>query len=436
MLQLVRQRVHTQLVRNRGSESHLDRLFRYADPGNPNVLTVGFGRRFATYKRSTLLFKDLDALRQIVCNPERPVLFIFTGKAHPDDHPGQDLIRHIMQVAKMPEFVGHLLLVEGYDLRLARRLVAGVDVWLNNPIHPLEASGTSGMKAAMNGGINLSVLDGWWDEGYDGTNGWAIKPASDRIEQAARDLDEAHTLYEILQDHMLPLYYAREGLTHSPGWVRMAKRAMTTILPRFNAERMLTDYLTKFYGPAAQRGRAYQDAQCATAGEIARWKERVRAAWPSVSIRHAGRAGASHCIRRKRARRGRRQSERSRREGRHGRARSGSGARRGRRRRAADIADPRRIPAHRWHGALCARSRAGHVRQARRQDSRLSLPPAAHASFRARPDDLGLGSLSLRWHTERGAHDNPGKVRTAASARTRTRLPARPVHGWRTIRSR
>ena len=151
MLQLVRQRVHTQLVRNRGSESHLDRLFRYADPGNPNVLTVGFGRRFATYKRSTLLFKDLDALRQIVCNPERPVLFIFTGKAHPDDQPGQDLIRHIMQVAKMPEFVGHLLLVEGYDLRLARRLVAGVDVWLNNPIHPLEASGTSGMKAAMNG---------------------------------------------------------------------------------------------------------------------------------------------------------------------------------------------------------------------------------------------------------------------------------------------
>ena len=288
MLQLVRHRVHTQLVRNRGSESHLDRLFRNADPGNPNVLTVGFGRRFATYKRSTLLFKDLDALREIVCNPDRPVLFIFTGKAHPDDQPGQDLIRHIMQVAKMPDFVGHLLLVEGYDLRLARRLVAGVDVWLNNPIHPLEASGTSGMKAAMNGAINLSVLDGWWDEGYDGTNGWAIKPASDRMDQAGRDLDEAHTLYEILQDHMLPLYYAREGLTHSPGWVRMAKRAMTTILPRFNAERMLNEYLTKFYGPAARRGRQYQAAACAAAGEIARWKERVRAAWPEVSIRPLG----------------------------------------------------------------------------------------------------------------------------------------------------
>ena len=140
----------------------------------------------------------------------------------------------------------------------------------------------------MNGVINLSVLDGWWGEGYDGTNGWAIKPASERIEQRRRDLEEAHTLYEILQDHMLPLYYAREGLSHSPGWVRMAKRSMTTILPRFNAERMLTEYLTKFYGPAAQRGHAYQVAQCATAREIARWKERVRAAWPSVSIRPLG----------------------------------------------------------------------------------------------------------------------------------------------------
>ena len=285
MLRLVRERVHRQLVRNRGSESHLDRLFRYADPDHPSVLTIGFGRRFATYKRSTLLFSDLEALKRIACDPERPVLFIFTGKAHPDDTPGQDLIRHIMRVAKMPEFVGHILLVEGYDLRLARRLVGGVDVWLNNPIHPLEASGTSGMKAAMNGGLNLSVLDGWWEEGYDGTNGWAIKPASDRMDQAGRDRDEAHTLYEILQDHMLPLYYARNGLTHSPGWVRMAKRAMMTILPRFNAERMLDEYTTKFYAPAAARGRQYQLAECRAATEVAQWKARVRAAWPQVTIR-------------------------------------------------------------------------------------------------------------------------------------------------------
>lgn len=291
LLQLVRQRVRTQLVRNRGSESHLDRLFRYADPSKPNVLTIGFGRRFATYKRSTLLFNDLDLLRQIVTNPKRPVLFIFAGKAHPDDTPGQDLIRHIMRVAKMPEFVGHFLLVEGYDLRLARRMVAGVDVWLNNPIHPLEASGTSGMKAAMNGALNLSVLDGWWDEAYDGTNGWAIEPASNRIDQAARDRDEASTLYEILQDHVLPLYYAGDEAKHSPGWIRMAKRAMTTILPQFSAGRMLGEYVTRFYAPASRQGSEYMADGFAIARDVASWKERIRGAWPRVWLRTTGAPG-------------------------------------------------------------------------------------------------------------------------------------------------
>ena len=285
MLHAVRERVHGQLVRNRGSESHLDRLFRYADPRNPTVLTIGFGRRFATYKRSTLLFDDLDALRQIVSDPQRPVLFIFAGKAHPADTPGQDLIRHIMAIAKMPEFTGHILLVENYDLRLARRLVAGVDVWLNNPVHPLEASGTSGMKAAMNGAINLSVLDGWWDEAYDGTNGWAIKPASERLDQDARNHDEARTLYEVLQDRVVPLFYDRRGLAYSTQWVTMAKRAMATVLPQFNAERMLDDYIVKFYGPAANRGTDYTADDCAGAREIAAWKERVRVAWAGVELR-------------------------------------------------------------------------------------------------------------------------------------------------------
>jgi glycogen phosphorylase len=285
MLQLVRYRVRRQLLRSHGSESHLDRLFRFADPANPNVLTIGFGRRFATYKRSTLLFQNLDALREIVSNPERPVLFVFAGKAHPADTPGQDLIRRIMQVAKMPEFVGRILLVEGYDLQLARRLVTGVDVWLNNPIHPLEASGTSGMKASMNGCINLSILDGWWGEGYDGSNGWAIKPASEGIDQVKRDQDEAQTLYELLSDHVIPLYYERGGLAYSPAWVAMAKRAMATILPQFNSNRMVNDYIAKFYGPAAERGRRYHAASCAAANEIAAWKARVRALWPGVTLR-------------------------------------------------------------------------------------------------------------------------------------------------------
>ena len=179
MLHLLRHRISRQHFRNNGSEAHLDRLLKFTDPANPNVLTIGFARRFATYKRAALLFENLDWLRQIVCNDERPVLFVFAGKAHPADVPGQDLIRRINQISRMQEFEGRVLLVENYDLRLARRLVSGVDVWLNNPVYPLEASGTSGMKAGINGVINLSVRDGWWDEGYDGKNGWAIKPVSE-----------------------------------------------------------------------------------------------------------------------------------------------------------------------------------------------------------------------------------------------------------------
>ena len=287
-LQIVRQRVTAQLLRNRGSESHLDRLFRLADPNNPNVLTIGFGRRFATYKRSTLMFSDLDELAEIACNPERPVLFIFAGKAHPADEPGQDMIRQIMRVAKERRFTGHLLFVEGYDLRLARRLLAGVDVWLNNPIYPLEASGTSGMKAAMNGGLNLSVLDGWWDEGYDGTNGWAVKPASERADAATRDAEEARTLYEILQDQVVPVYYERGGLAYSPRWVAMAKRAMATILPQYNATRMVGEYATRFYAPAARSGRAYHADGGVAARDVAHWKARVREAWPGVAIERPG----------------------------------------------------------------------------------------------------------------------------------------------------
>ena len=286
MLKLVRQRVTAQLLRNRGSQSHLERLFRYADPSNPKVLTIGFGRRFATYKRPTLLFTTLDELREIACNPERPVLFVFAGKAHPADDPGQDMIRQIMRVAKERDFTGHLLFVEGYDLRLARRLLAGVDVWLNNPIYPLEASGTSGMKAAMNGGLNLSVLDGWWDEGFDGCNGWAIKPASARADPAQRDADESRTLYEILQDQVVPMFYDHDSLAYSPRWVAMAKRAMATVLPQFNAGRMLNEYVQDFYGPAAQRGRVYHAEGCAAARDVAHWKARVRQAWPGVKLEH------------------------------------------------------------------------------------------------------------------------------------------------------
>ena len=285
LLHLVRFRLREQNARNQGSEAHLDRLLSLCNPNNPTVLIIGFGRRFATYKRAALLFEDLDWLRQLLGDPERPVLFLFAGKAHPADVPGQDLIRRVMQVAQMPEFEGKILLVEGYDLRLSRRMVSGVDVWLNNPIYPLEASGTSGMKAALNGVINLSVLDGWWGEGYDGTNGWAIKPAAAGLDDASRNREEARTLYEILQDHVIPLYYKRESCGYSPEWVKLAKRSIATLLPQFNSARMVGEYVAKCYVPAAHQGRRYTENQFEAARSIAAWKARVRQAWPGVAIR-------------------------------------------------------------------------------------------------------------------------------------------------------
>jgi starch phosphorylase len=285
MLHMVRHRFAAQHTRNHGSESHLERLLRHADPGKPNVLTIGFGRRFATYKRATLLFNDIERLKRIVGDRERPVLFLFSGKAHPADEPGQDLIRAIAQMSQAPEFEGRILFLEGYDLHIARRLVSGVDVWLNNPVHPLEASGTSGMKAGMNGVINLSILDGWWDEGYDGDNGFAIKPASPDLDPHRRDREEARTLYEILQDRVVPLYYARSNGGYSPEWIRIAKRSMASLLPRYDASRMLGEYVSKYYLPASRQGRKYSEAGYQVANTVAQWKAKVCAAWPGVSAR-------------------------------------------------------------------------------------------------------------------------------------------------------
>ncbi len=290
MLYLVRHRIAEQNARNQGSEAHLDRVLALADPTNPNVLTIGFARRFATYKRATLLFQDLKWLQEILSDRERPVLFIFAGKSHPADQPGKDLIRRITEVASMPEFEGRILLVEGYDLQLARRLVSGVDVWLNNPVYPLEASGTSGMKAAMNGVINLSVLDGWWAEAYDGKNGWAIKPATSAADDARRDQEEARTLYEILQDSVIPLYYNRGPVGDSPGWIATAKHSIATVLPQFNSTRMLSEYLERFYVPAAGQAHRYLQDDARGAREIAAWKAKVRAAWDRTAVRRHDRA--------------------------------------------------------------------------------------------------------------------------------------------------
>jgi len=293
MLHLLRNRIGHQHSRNQGSQAHLDRVLRFADPGNPNVLTIGFARRFATYKRATMLFQDLAWLKQIVSDPERPVVFVFAGKAHPADAPGQEMIRRITEVAAMPDFIGRILVLEGYDLHVARRLVAGVDVWLNNPVYPLEASGTSGMKAGLNGVINLSVLDGWWGEGCETAsgreNGWGIKPVntSGSLDDPRRDHEEARELYEILQDKVIPLYYERGPMGYSPGWVKMAKNSIASITPHFNSARMLGEYIGKFYTPAARQWHRHQSDNFAGARTLAAWKTKVRKAWPKIVLRRA-----------------------------------------------------------------------------------------------------------------------------------------------------
>jgi starch phosphorylase len=285
LFHMLRHRITLQHLRNHGSESQLERLLKYADPANPNVLTIGFGRRFATYKRATLLFNDLDNLRRLLADKTRQILFLFAGKAHPADEPGQELIRTIAHMARQDEFAGRILFLEGYDLHIARRMVSGVDVWLNNPVYPLEASGTSGMKAGMNGVVNLSILDGWWDEGYDGENGWGIKPAPADVDPHRRDREEARTLYEILTDRAILLYYQRTEGGYSPGWVRMAKRSMASLLPRYDASRMLGEYVSKYYIPASRQGRRYTENGYEAAKAVAAWKARVRTAWNGIAAR-------------------------------------------------------------------------------------------------------------------------------------------------------
>lgn len=285
MLRSVRQRLANQHYRNQGNDTHLERLLKHADLRDPNVLTIGFARRFATYKRADLLFSNLDWLRQILLNPKQPVLFIFAGKAHPADQPGQELVRKIHGIAAMPEFQDKILLLENYDMGLARRLVAGVDVWLNTPLYPLEASGTSGMKAGINGTINLSVLDGWWGEGYDGTNGWAIRPAMEHLDEPRRNQEDARTLYEIIQDQVVPLYYEQGKFGYSPGWVQMSKSAMSSALAHFNTGRMMSEYLEKYYLPAMKQGRIYADQDNSVAKEMAQWKLKIMKSWGQIKIR-------------------------------------------------------------------------------------------------------------------------------------------------------
>ncbi len=277
-------RVETQCHRNGESASTIARITRLIRDPDADTLVMGFARRFATYKRATLLMADPTRLARLLNNPERPAVIVFAGKAHPSDSPGQHLIKVIHEFSRRPEFEGRIILLEGYDIRLARQLVAGVDLWINTPEYPLEASGTSGQKAAINGVINLSVLDGWWGEGFNGSNGWGIVPRDPLLDAEIRNRDEAKDLMDTLEHEVLPLFFDRDRRGFSPGWVRMAKSSMKSIMPRFNSRRMVTDYITQLYHPAREQHRRLGADGGRGAADLARWKARVRAAWSGVTI--------------------------------------------------------------------------------------------------------------------------------------------------------
>lgn len=258
-------------------------------------LTIGFARRFAPYKRATLLFRDLDRLDRIVNNPRRPVQFLFAGKAHPKDQYGADLVKQVVQITRDKRFAGRIVFLEDYDLHIARQLVQGVDVWLNTPRRPFEASGTSGQKAAINAGINLSVADGWWYEGADEGNGWTIGRNAAEVDETSvsDDLQDAHDLYALLEDVVVPMYYQRNVRGLPEQWLATMKRSLATALPRFNTHRMVRDYVTQLYHPCAKRAMKAAANNFKMVRDLAEWKRRVASRFSSVHIMDIVTAGAA-----------------------------------------------------------------------------------------------------------------------------------------------
>ena len=281
LIKYIRDKFTTQWLRNQGDPA---RVMSLLERINPNALMIGFCRRFATYKRAHLLFTDLDRLNRIVNDPEHPVLFFFSGKAHPADGAGQDLIKRIYEISQRPEFLGKIIFLEDYDMQLARRLVSGVDIWMNTPTRPLEASGTSGEKAEMNGVVNLSVLDGWWVEGYRKGAGWALPQERTYELQNYQDQLDAATIYSLLENEIIPLYYAKNKENYSENWIKVIKNSIATIAPHYTMKRQLDDYYDKFYNKQAARFAKLSANNNREAIAIAQWKETVAERWDAINV--------------------------------------------------------------------------------------------------------------------------------------------------------
>lgn len=281
LIDFCRERLKAQII-NRGFTkneiNHAEQIL------TPEALTIGFARRFATYKRGTLLFRDIDRLKKIISNPHRPVQIIFAGKAHPHDNGGKELIKNIAEICRREEFRDHIVFLEDYDINVARYMVQGVDVWLNNPRRPLEASGTSGMKVPPNGGLNFSILDGWWDEAYDGQNGWAIGNREEYTDLEYQDEVESNALYNVLENEIIPLYYERGRDDIPRQWVTAMKWSMQTVCPQFSTNRMVADYFNKFYTNASRRYINMTSDDFKKSKELKSWKDNIYSKWSKVSF--------------------------------------------------------------------------------------------------------------------------------------------------------
>ena len=281
LVTFIREKFTETWLKNQGDPSRVVSLLERI---NPNALMIGFCRRFATYKRAHLLFTDLDRLSKIVNDPQHPVLFFFSGKAHPADGAGQGLIKKIFEISQRPEFLGKIIFLEDYDMELARRLVSGVDIWMNTPTRPLEASGTSGEKAELNGVVNLSVLDGWWVEGYRKGAGWALDEKRTYQNQEYQDKLDAATIYGLLENEIIPLYYKKGKKEFSENWIKVIKNSIATIAPHYTMKRQLDDYFDKFYNRQAKRAARLEADHNALAKSIALWKEAVAERWDGIHV--------------------------------------------------------------------------------------------------------------------------------------------------------
>src|SRR5436305_11604061 len=281
LIDFVRDRERQRRERLGESPESIRRVNRILDP---EILTIGFARRFATYKRGTLLFGDKERLKRLVNDVTRPVQFIFAGKAHPRDEAGKALIQEVYKFSRQAGLENRLVFVEDYDSYIARRLVQGVDLWLNHPLRPLEASGTSGMKLAPNGGLNLSVLDGWWCESYNGNNGWAIgSEITTGSVEFQNDVD-AGSLYQLLENQIIPLYYAKPDGKLPLAWLQLMRESIRSVTPVFNTHRMVKEYTERLYAPAAKAHGEFARDECAAATRLSKWKAQMRKDWPRVSI--------------------------------------------------------------------------------------------------------------------------------------------------------